>query len=162
MAKRVKTLTLGLILLICSFFGALIISGTLSFSNNRVEAEESSPFDYTNPIEIDDWETEYNYTLDNNGRATITSPKHTNLYHYTIPATIYGHPVVMIGDRAFQNNSSIKTLYFRADYDNDDYYLTAFGSRSFYGCYNLELIYCDDYSMVNLAQITIISHFHGR
>ena len=145
MAKRVKTLTLGLILLICSFFGALIISGTLSFSNNRVEAEESSPFDYTNPIEIDDWETEYNYTLDNNGRATI-----------------YGHPVVMIGDRAFQNNSSIKTLYFRADYDNDDYYLTAFGSRSFYGCYNLELIYCDDYSMVNLAQITIISHFHGR
>ncbi len=125
---KIKATILGLITLVFSAFGALVVSGavTTTPSSSVVYAATTptTPTTPTNPTEITDWESVYEYTV-TNGEVTITriKPAYNTYYHFTIPATISGYPVVNVN--IYHDN--ITTVNFMPD-ASGNYYLRKIGA----------------------------------
>lgn len=74
--------------------------------------------------------TGFTTTEDSKGNLTITGYTGSDA-NIEIPKTINGKPVTLIGDKAFQNNTTLKKLKISAD-------ITAIGEFAFCNCTSLE------------------------
>lgn len=74
----------------------------------------------------------FNYTLDEDGNATITGYK-GNVRYLTIPSELDGHPVVAIGCNAFKKNDSFVSVTIPEG-------ITSTGGSSFQECDSLQTV----------------------